>query len=227
MDARQLRLAALDPDRAHGYASLPWGEANVAADATREVSGSWMARLVRAGLRRWYEGVGWRIEGVPLESLPRKMVMVAVPHTSNWDFPLALAIGAHYRLRINFVGKDSLFRWPMGGLMRWLGGIPVDRSKRSDAVSAMIEAFAVRADMHLVIAPEGTRDAVEKWKSGFYHIAVGAGVPIALAYVDYPNKRGGIGELYQPTGNIETDMAHMRSFYRDKAGRHTSRTSRV
>lgn len=177
---------------------------------------------MRAGLRGWYEAVGWRIEGIDV--LPAKAVLIAVPHTSNWDFPFALAIGAHYRLRINFMAKDSLFCWPIGGLMRWLGGIPVDRSKRSDAVSLMIAEFARRDEMHLVIAVEGTRDAVDKWKSGFYHIAVGAQVPIALAYVDYPNKRGGIGALFQPTGDYVADVNEMRLFYRDKTGKHPHRS---
>ncbi len=183
------------------------------------------ARLVRAGFIGWFHMAGWKIVGDV--TLPKKMVLIAAPHTSNWDFPLALAVGAHYRLKINFVAKNSLFRWPFGGLMRWLGGIAVDRSKRADAVASMVAAFATREEMHLVIAPEGTRDAVDKWKSGFYHIAVGAGVPLAFAYVDYPNKRGGIGEVFHPTGNYETDMAHIHSFYRDKTGRHAHRTSRT
>jgi 1-acyl-sn-glycerol-3-phosphate acyltransferase len=202
--------------------AMSGGDSDVAMVKETDVSDGFFARFVRAGLRGWYEAVGWRIEGI--DALPAKAVIIAVPHTSNWDFPFTLAIAAHYRLKMNFMAKDSLFRWPIGGLMRWLGGIAVDRSKRTDAVGAMVSEFARRDEMHLVIAVEGTRDAVDKWKSGFYHIAVGAGVPIALGYVDYPNKRGGFGELFYPTGNYEADMEQMRFFYRDKVGKHPNRS---
>jgi 1-acyl-sn-glycerol-3-phosphate acyltransferase len=176
-----------------------------------EVSSGPLARLVRAALRHWYTSAGWTIVGDV--QMPRKAVLVAAPHSSNWDFPYALAVGAHYRLRLNFVGKDSLFRWPFGCVMRWLGGIPVDRKQRNDTVATLASAFAAREDMHLVVAPEGTRDAVSTWKSGFYHIATAANVPLALAYLDYAKKQGGIGEIFYPTGNYETDMMHIRDFY--------------
>jgi 1-acyl-sn-glycerol-3-phosphate acyltransferase len=182
------------------------------------------SRIVRAGFAGWFNTAGWKIVGDVI--LPKKMVLVAAPHTSNWDFPLALAVGAHYRLKINFVAKNTLFRWPFGGLMRWLGGVSVDRSKRSDAVATMIAAFAARDEIHLVIAPAGTRDDTIKWKSGFYHIAVGAGVPLAFAYVDYARKQAGIGEVFQPTGDYEADMAHILNFYSDKSGRQAARAKR-
>jgi 1-acyl-sn-glycerol-3-phosphate acyltransferase len=182
-----------------------------------------VARLVRAAFRGWFDGIGWKIVGDI--DLPRKVVLVAAPHTSNWDFPFALAVGAHYRLKINFVGKSSLFRWPFGGIMRWLGGIPVDRSQRSDAVATLAAAFASRDVMHLVIAPEGTRDAVTSWKSGFYHIAVAAGVPLAFAYVDYARRQAGIAEIFYPTGNYDRDILHIRGFYRGITPKHPQRST--
>jgi 1-acyl-sn-glycerol-3-phosphate acyltransferase len=187
-----------------------------------EVSDSWIAKLVRKGFIGWYHTIGWRFDGDVV--LPKKVLIVAAPHTSNWDFPFALAVGAYYRLKVNFIGKDSMFRWPFGGLIRWLGGIPVDRSQRKDAVGAMVAAFAARTEMHLIIAPEGTRSAVDQWKSGFYHIAVGAGVPIAFAYLDYPTKRGGIAELFYPTGNYDTDIQHIRGFYKNIIPRYPHKT---
>jgi 1-acyl-sn-glycerol-3-phosphate acyltransferase len=185
--------------------------------ATIKSADGFLSRIVRAGFAGWFNAAGWTIVGDV--ALPKKMVLIAAPHTSNWDFPLALAVGAHYRLKINFVAKNSLFRWPFGGLMRWLGGVSVDRSQRNDAVATMIAAFHARDEIHLVIAPAGTRDAQIKWKSGFYHIAMGAGVPLAFAYVDYARKQAGIGEIFQPTGDYDADLAHMLKFYSDKSGR--------
>lgn len=154
---------------------------------------------------------GWRREGV-LPDLPR-YVMIAAPHTSNWDFPFTMAIAFAYRLKICWLGKHTLFRRPFGPFFRWFGGIPIDRTKSSDTVSQAIQAFREKAKIVMLISPEGTRKKVRAWKTGFYHIAMGANVPVSLAFLDYMKKVGGIGPLVRLSGNLELDMAAIRDFY--------------
>jgi 1-acyl-sn-glycerol-3-phosphate acyltransferase len=154
---------------------------------------------------------GWRREGV-LPDLPR-YVMIAAPHTSNWDFPFTMAIAFAFRLKICWLGKHTLFRRPFGPFFRWFGGIPIDRTKSSDTVSQAIQAFREKARIVMLISPEGTRKKVRAWKTGFYHIAMGANVPVSLAFLDYMKKVGGIGPLVRLSGNLELDMAAIRDFY--------------
>jgi 1-acyl-sn-glycerol-3-phosphate acyltransferase len=162
--------------------------------------------------------LGWKIEA----RLPqaRKFVLVGAPHTSNWDFILMLLIMNALGLQLNWVGKDSLFNGSFGSLMRRLGGIPVDRSARNGFVDQMVAEFERREAMILVIAPEGTRGKSKYWKTGFYYIAQGARVPIALGYVDYAQKIGGIGASLQPNGDIQADMLPIARFYAEITGKH-------
>jgi 1-acyl-sn-glycerol-3-phosphate acyltransferase len=162
--------------------------------------------------------LGWKVEA----RLPkaRKFVLVGAPHTSNWDFILMLLILNALGLPLNWVGKDSLFNGSFGGLMRRLGGIPVDRSVRNGFVDQMVAEFERRESMILVVAPEGTRGKSEYWKTGFYYIAQGARVPIALGYVDYAQKIGGIGTSLQPSGDIQADMLPIARFYAGITGKH-------
>ena len=162
--------------------------------------------------------IGWRKEG-SLPDIP-KYVIILAPHTSNWDFPIGLAMIFVLKLRGYWLGKDGLFRWPFHGFFRWLGGIPLDRSKSSDVVAQMVRLFKERAKLTVVLAPEGTRKKVTHWKSGFYHIARGANVPIVLAFLDYLRKAGGIGPVFNPTGDIEADMEYIRAFYAAMTGKH-------
>ena len=150
---------------------------------------SFAVRLIRPLGRLWLKATGWHIEG-DMPDLP-KFIIVGAPHTSNWDLPYTLAAAVHYGVRVHWMGKDSIFKWPVGGLMRWLGGIPVDRSQSNNAVAQMIEKFAVSDRLVLVIPPEGTRRKVTRWKTGFYHIAVGAKIPLALGFLDYKRKAAG------------------------------------
>jgi 1-acyl-sn-glycerol-3-phosphate acyltransferase len=168
-------------------------------------------KLFRPLARLWLRAGGWTVVG-QMPDLP-KFVIVAAPHKTNWDLPNALAAGLHYGIAINWMGKDSLFRWPFNGVMRWLGGVPVDRSKNTNVVAQMITAFAVSDRLVLVIPPEGTRSDVDRWKSGFYHIAHGAGVPLVLAFIDYTNRKVGVAEVFQTTGNYEADLARIRAVY--------------
>ena len=160
---------------------------------------------------------GWKLQGhFPADN---KYVLIGAPHTSNWDFPVTLATCFAARAKIYWMGKASLFKGPAGPIMRWLGGIPVDRTQKNSLVEQMVAAFDRSERLVVAIPPEGTRKAVTEWKTGFYYIAHGAGVPIALAYLDYPSRTAGFGPLFTPTGDIEADMPKIRDFYRDKRGK--------
>ena len=174
---------------------------------------------LRAGSRAFLKLKGWTVEGqLPPEAA--KSVFIAAPHTSNWDLPYTLMVAFVLRLNICWMGKDSLFRWPFGPVMRWLGGIAVDRDKSSNLVAASAQAI-VRADgpLQLVVPPEGTRGKTRQWKTGFYFIALQAKVPIVLAYMDYQRKVSGLGPLFTPTGDVEADMAVIKRFYAPIKGR--------
>ena len=159
----------------------------------------------------WLKAGGWKIVG-EMPDLP-KFIIVAAPHKTNWDLPNALAASLHYGVRLHWMGKDSLFKWPFGGFMRWIGGIPVDRSKRNNAVAQMVELFGASEELIVVIPPEGTRSEITRWKSGFYHIAHGAGIPLALAFVDYKSRRLGVAGLFHPVGDYEADLARIQAIY--------------
>lgn len=149
-----------------------------------------------------------------------KYVLIGAPHTSNWDFPLTLLGLTSMGVRFNWVAKHTLFRWPFHYLFEAIGGIPVDRSAGTGFLKHAIELFEQRDRLVLAIAPEGTRSKSRYWKTGFYTIAVKAGVPVALGYIDYPKKRIGIGEIVTPTGDIQKDFEQIRAFYQDKVGKY-------
>jgi 1-acyl-sn-glycerol-3-phosphate acyltransferase len=162
---------------------------------------------------------GWKVEGV-LPPEARKSVFIAAPHTSNWDLPYTLMVAFALRLNICWMGKASIFRFPFGGVMRWLGGIAVDRSKANNLVAASAQAITdATGPLQLVVPPEGTRGRTRHWKTGFYFIAQQARVPIVLAYMDYQRKVSGIGPIFQPTGDVEADMAVIKAFYAPIKGR--------
>lgn len=159
---------------------------------------------------------GWRSEGA-LPDLPR-YVLIGAPHTSNWDFILFLWAMAELRFRPQWIGKHTLFFWPMGLLWRALGGIPVERGARLNAVEQTIERFRSSDRMVLVMSPEGTRRKTRGWKSGFYHIAQGAGVPVVPGLLDYPNRIVRIGTPLYLTGDMEADLVPIRAFYATARG---------
>ena len=185
---------------------------------------SFAVRCFRPLGRLWLKATGWRIEG-EMPNVP-KFVIVAAPHSSNWDLPFMLAAALHYGLRTHWMGKESIFKWPFGGIMRWLGGISINRSQANDAVAQMVERFATSDRLILVIPPEGTRGKVTRWKSGFYHIANGAKVPMALGFLDYKRKVAGVGGVFYPTGNYEADLAQIQAFYATVTARHPNRDAK-
>ena len=156
---------------------------------------------------------GWKVEGT-LPPGAHKSVLIAAPHTSNWDLPYTLMVAFSLRLTVYWMGKEQIFVFPFRGLMMWLGGIPVNRDKTNNLVAASVEAIkAASGPLQLIVPPEGTRSKARYWKTGFYHIAVGAQVPIVMAYMDYDRKISGLGPVFQPTGDIEADMVAIKAFY--------------
>ena len=168
---------------------------------------------------------GWRTEG-RLPSIP-KFVLVGAPHTSNWDLPFTLLFAFAFKARIRWMGKEAIFRRPFNRLFKYLGGIPVTRSRSDNRVQQSIRQFSRNDQLILTIAPAGTRRHVLRWKTGFYHIACGAGVPIALGFLDYRRKVGGIGPLVHPSGNMMADMETIQAFYESVTGKHPARSPAI
>jgi 1-acyl-sn-glycerol-3-phosphate acyltransferase len=166
--------------------------------------------------------LGWKKIG----HLPKqeKYVIVFVPHTSNWDVFYGVILAFAFKLTPRFIAKKELFRWPFSPLMKWLGGVPIDRASSSHFVDQMVSKFNESEKFVLAVAPEGTRHKTDYWKSGFYHIAVRAHVPIQLAFLDYPSKTGGAGPLIEPTGDLDKDMQTIRNFYLTVKGKYPNKT---
>jgi 1-acyl-sn-glycerol-3-phosphate acyltransferase len=175
---------------------------------------------------RFYLNVtGWKL--VMEAPVARQSVVIAAPHTSNWDLPMSLAIVFAFRIKIYFLAKQTLFTPPFGIFVRWLGGIPVDRSKTNNLVEQAIELFSVYEDLVLAVPPEGTRKQVRCWKSGFYHIARGAQVPISLGFIDFKRKVAGFGGTFIPTGDYDADLTEIQAFYAGITGKNRAMTSEI
>ncbi len=165
----------------------------------------------RAIGRTYLRLAGWRIEGVfPTDP---KYVAIVAPHTSNWDFSLGVAVVLATELRVSWLGKHSLFRSPLKGFFRWLGGIPVDRRASHGVVEACVQAFEATPALFLALAPEGTRKGASRWKSGFYSIAAGAGVPILPVAFDYRDHVVRLLPLFQPSGNLDQDLPLIQALF--------------
>ena len=156
-----------------------------------------------------------------------KVVLIAAPHTSNWDGFWLIVFKIALDVRLRFLAKHTLFWWPLSSLLRWFGALPIDRSHAASTVKQMVNAFEEEDHLFLALAPEGTRKWKPYWKTGFYQIALAANVPIVLAYIDYPDKKMGIGPRLQPTGDIGNDLAVIRKFYAPFVPRHPKLRSPV
>ena len=165
-----------------------------------------------------FKASGWKAAG-QRPGIP-KYVIIAAPHTSNWDFVYTICLAFILEIDPMIMMKRAWFRWPMGPFLRWLGAFPVDRSGSHNVVVQSIETFNKHERMVMVVPPSGTRKKVTHWKSGFYHIARGAGVPVVLGYLDYKHKVGGIGPTVPVTGHMESDMKAIRDFYGDIQGKY-------
>ena len=173
---------------------------------------SLLSRIVRRALIALYRLRRWHVEGRPPAA--KKFILVGAPHTSNWDFAVFLGVTDELGIEASYLGKHSLFRWPLRRFMLDMGGIPVDRSKRANYVGQVVEEFARRDALALVIAPEGTRHSDGRWRSGFYHIALGAGVPIVPAWLDRRTRRVAIGQPLAATGDYAAHLRRIAEFYR-------------
>lgn len=163
--------------------------------------------------------IGWKVKNEVPPTF-KKYVMIGLPHTSNWDFPIAMAALLVLRLKTNYLAKKELFKFPLGIIMRLFGGIPVDRTKHGGLVDAMIYEFSQHDELILLIPPEGTRKYVKEWKTGFYRVATGANVPIVMAYLDYGTKTTGLKAVFYPTGDYEKDVESIKSYYKGMKGKY-------
>jgi 1-acyl-sn-glycerol-3-phosphate acyltransferase len=170
--------------------------------------------LGKAMMAAW----GWTASGPAPEE--RRYVLLAAPHTSNWDLPVMLAITMSLGLKVHWMGKHTLFAPPFGGVMKALGGLPIERHKNVGVVEAVAAQYRSADELIIAIPPEATRSRVPYWRSGFYHIARAANVPIALGFLDYAKQLGGIGPLIHPTGDVRADMEAIRTFYAPIQGKY-------
>ena len=161
---------------------------------------------------------GWRTHVVPPGT--SSYVLIGAPHTTNWDLLMALILVVVEGIPMRIMGKDTLFRWPLGIFMRAIGAIPVNRRERTSMVDQIAKKFTENSDLIIAISPEGTRSKVQYWRSGFYYIALKAQVPIVMAYLDYANKVVGVGPSIKPSGDIDADFEIIREFYSQKIGKY-------
>lgn len=182
---------------------------------------------VLGGLLRWIGIALLRVKGWQTRlALPDRPGWVAViaPHTSFWDFPILVSLALKHRVEAHWLGKHTLFRGPFRPFFRWLGGIPVNPADNGEGrVARVVEMFATDPGMQIALAPEAGLSPVTRWRTGFYHIALGAGVPLVLAYADYGRRIAGADEWFLPTGDVAADYERIRCFYAGKQARHPER----
>jgi 1-acyl-sn-glycerol-3-phosphate acyltransferase len=154
-------------------------------------------------------------------------VIVVYPHTSNWDFVIGYLARLASAFPVQFVGKHTLFRWPFGGLLRRMGGIPVNRADPAGLLERLAGELARSDRLWLALAPEGTRSYTDHWKSGFYRLALSANVPIGLAFIDYRARTVGLTTYLSLSGDEEADLARIRAVYADKIGKHPGQASDI
>ena len=169
--------------------------------------------------------IGWRTHVVPPPG--KRYVLIGAPHTSNWDFFIMLLLMGAERVPIRWMGKDSLFRWPLGPVMRSLGAIPVNRRERTNLVSQIAALYDQYDELVIGISPEGTRSKTSRWRTGFYYIALQAQVPIVMAYVDYQEKIIGLGKSLVPSGDIQADFEIIREFYTGFMGKYPVKQGQI
>ena len=178
----------------------------------------WLSRRLEGMLLRFYRAQGW--QAVCHGSIPKKAIIIAAPHTSNWDFLYFIGLTRDLGIAPSFMAKRQLFQWPLGRFMRDMGGVAINREAGGNYVQAMIDEFACRDEFLLTIAPEGTRSSVAQWRTGFYHIAMGAGVPLIVGMMDYAKKMGGLAQAFMPSGDYAADMMRIEEFYHNTTPRH-------
>lgn len=166
----------------------------------------------------YFKLAGWRLAGEPPKL--KKYVAIVAPHTSGWDLVYGLGAKFIWNIKAKFFGKQELFFFPLGNILRSMGGIPVDRFSKHDVVQQAVDKFNSHDEFILAMAPEGTREYAPVWRKGFYYIALNAKVPIVMYYIDFGNKIVGVGPTFYPTGNYATDVEDIMDFYRHIKGKH-------
>lgn len=166
----------------------------------------------------FFKIIGWKLQGEPPKL--KKYVAIAAPHTSGWDVVYGLMAKIIWDIKAKFYGKQELFVFPLGALLRSMGGIPVDRFSKHGVVQQAVEKFNANDEFILAMAPEGTRAYAPVWRKGFYYIALEAKVPIVMYYIDFGNKVIGVGPTFHPTGNYDADIKVIMDFYRPIKGKH-------
>jgi 1-acyl-sn-glycerol-3-phosphate acyltransferase len=195
-------------------------------DPTTSRPGPWaglLAESVRTLARIFLACSGWRIQG-DWPDIP-KAVLIAAPHTSNWDGVYTIACFGYFRKKVSWMGKKSLTTGPFGGLITWLGCVPIDRSARHDVVRSMSDAMIASKQMILLVPPEGTRSLVGAWKTGFYHIAVQANVPLLLAVMDYGTRTIRLAAVAYPSGDYTADLPQIQAHYIHALGKHREKST--
>lgn len=182
---------------------------------------AWLLAPIRAVAWLVMRARGWRLEGSP--PADPSFVLLAAPHTSAWDVPLMLASVLKLRLRVHWLGYAGYFRGPLAPLLRWLGGVPITRGPAEERVRNAAELLASHPQMVIAIAPEGSRYHVPRWRTGSYHLALAAGVPLVLTALDHGARVARVGPAITPTGDLETDLVPIRRFYAGVQGRHPER----
>ena len=167
----------------------------------------------------WFKLSGWQVHGT-IPTHIRKAVVIAAPHTSQWDFIYSLAAFKILNLKVNYLAKKELFKFPVKQILEATGGIPVKRDKNQQLVELMIDRINNATDLYMMIPAEGTRKRVKRWKSGFYHVARKTNVPVMMGYLDYKNKKAGFGPPVYLTGDKNADMTVIRNFYKDITAKH-------
>lgn len=175
--------------------------------------------MIKKRLGQLFFGLmGWKLDA-RIQPEMKHSLMIAAPHTTNWDFVYTMAAFWAMGMPFKYFIKDSYTKSIMGWFFHWTGAIGVDRSQRSNLVQHAINLFREREELVILITPEGSRSWAEKWKLGFYHIATGAQVPLTLAYIDYEKKIAGVARLLYPSGNLHRDLDELQEFYRDFKGK--------
>jgi 1-acyl-sn-glycerol-3-phosphate acyltransferase len=173
-----------------------------------------LSRFMRGAILAVWKAKGWRVVNGRLPKEIDKFLIVGAPHSSNWDFVFFLGATAEFDIAPSFMGKHTLFKGWMGPFMYDMGGVPVDRTKRANYVEQVADAYAKADRLALVMAPEGTRRSEGEWRSGFWHIARAANVPIVITWVDPDRHRIGFSEPFMPSDSFGKDLAHIASFLR-------------
>lgn len=163
---------------------------------------------------------GWRVACDQSALKLKKYVLVGAPHTSNWDGYYFILAALKLKLTPQWMGKDKLFKFPLGGTMRWFGGIAVDRSQANNLVQATADEFKRRESLVVAVPPEGTRGRRERWKTGFFYIARGAAVPVVCGFIDYARKELGLGPVMQMGENLNAELVRLGEYYAEKTGKY-------